>query len=116
MQPLLTKVKRAWAAEANAHALSALRVPRAVAASQTLTADDDLVSVGTRLAVITLTLPTTSPVGAMLEVIDFAGQAATYGIAIAPGGSDVVLGATTISTNYGSRRIFKMAAGVWRAV
>lgn len=56
-----------------------------------------------------LTLPKSSEVtdGMELVIQDESGAAGTHNITIAPQGSDVLRGATTISSNYGRRLIIK---------
>lgn len=113
MLPFVVKVKRGWARQANEHAeILAPRVIRRVTADTTATADDDIISVGTRAGVVTVTITAGLPVGSELEVVDESGQGATFAVAFAASGGESLAG-PSLTTNYAGRRLRKITSTLW---
>lgn len=78
-------------------------------ADYTATSDDFQISIGTRAAVITITLPVAaSNTNKLLVINDQAGLAGAYNVIVARSGSDLINGATsyTINTNNGTVALY----------
>ena len=66
----------------------------------------------------TLTLPDANSLkdGEEIVIQDESGAAGTHTITIRAAGSDTLRGSTTMTSNYGRRRIIKRGSGLWYSV